>query len=78
RGSVRLSVSQLKNTWIIPNTGYERTSASISVMQKVSDKLKISGKVTYTNKKSDNLPSAGYNNQTLMYFLAIGTAPNIK
>jgi len=78
KGSARLSVSQLKNKWIIPNTGYERVTAALSVNQKVSDKLRISGKVTYTNKKSDNLPEAGYNNQTLMYFLIIGTAPNIK
>ena len=77
RGSARLSVSQLKNTWIIPNTGYQRLSAALSVSQKVSDRLKISGKVTYTNKKSDNLPSAGYNNQTYMYFMALGTAPSI-
>ncbi len=78
KGSARLSVSHLKNIWIVPNTGYERLSASLSVNQRVSDKLKINGKVTYTNKKSDNLPSAGYNNQTLMYFLIIGTAPNIN
>ncbi len=77
KGSARLSVSQLKNKWIVPNTGYERVSAALSVNQRVSDKLRINGKATYTNKKSDNLPSAGYNNQTLMYFLAIGTAPNI-
>ncbi len=77
KGSARLSVSHLKNSWIIPNTGYERLTATLSVNQKITDKLKINGKVTYTNKKSDNLPSAGYNNQTLMYFLIIGTAPNI-
>ena len=76
KGSARLSVSQLKNTWILPNVGYERVSVALSATQKVSDKLKISGKVTYTNKKSDNLPSAGYNNQTFMYFLIIGTTPN--
>ncbi|MEI6265896.1 MAG: SusC/RagA family TonB-linked outer membrane protein [Sphingobacteriia bacterium] len=78
KGSARLSVSHLKNTWIVPNTGYERLSAALSVNQRISDKIKINGKVTYTNKKSDNLPSAGYNNQTLMYFLIIGTAPNIN
>lgn len=78
KGSTRLSVSQLKNTWIIPNTGYERLSATFSVNQKITDKLKINAKVSYTNKKSDNLPSAGYNNQTLMYFLIIGTTPNIN
>ncbi len=78
KSSARLSISQLNNKWIVPNTGYERTSASLAVNQKVSDKLRINGKVTYTNKKSDNLPEAGYNNQTLMYFLIIGTAPNIN
>ena len=78
KSSARLSISHLDNTWIVPNTGYQRTSASLSVNHQVSDKLKISGKVTYTNKKSDNLPEAGYNNQTLMYFLIIGTAPSIN
>ncbi|WP_429384506.1 SusC/RagA family TonB-linked outer membrane protein [Mucilaginibacter sp. UYCu711] len=77
KSSARLSISRLDNKWIIPNTGFERTSVALSVSHKVTDKLKISAKANYTNKSSDNLPSAGYNNQTLMYFLAIGTAPNI-
>lgn len=78
KSSARLSLSHLENTWIIPNTGFERTSVALSVNHKITDRLKISGKANYTNKTSDNLPSAGYNNQTLMYFLAIGTAPNIN
>ncbi|WP_276371017.1 SusC/RagA family TonB-linked outer membrane protein [Chryseolinea sp. H1M3-3] len=77
-GSARLSLTHLKNKWIIPNTGFERINASLSVNQKVSEKLKITGKANYTNKTSDNLPAAGYNNQSLMYFLIIGTAPNIN
>jgi outer membrane receptor protein involved in Fe transport len=78
KGSARLSLTHLKNDWILPNTGFERINAALSLNQKISDKLKISGKVNYTNKKSDNLPAAGYNNQTMMYFLIIGTAANIK
>ena len=78
KSSVRLSLSHLKNEWIIPNTGYERISAALSINQRVTDKLKINGKINYTHKISDNLPSAGYNNQTLMYFVIIGTAPNIR
>jgi TonB-linked SusC/RagA family outer membrane protein len=78
RGSARLSFTHLKNEWILPNTGFERINASLSVNQKLSEKLKVSGKVNYTNKKSENLPAAGYNNQTIMYFLIIGTAPNIR
>ena len=78
KGSARLSLTHLKNTWIIPNTGFERINAALSVSQQVSDKLKINGKVNYANKKSDNLPIAGYNNQSLMYFAILGTAPNIR
>lgn len=77
KSSARLSISHLDNKWIVPNSGFQRSSVALSVNQKVSEKLKITGKATYTNKRSDNVPSAGYNNQTLMYFLAIGTAPNI-
>jgi TonB-linked SusC/RagA family outer membrane protein len=78
KGSARLSLTHLKNQWILPNTGFERINASLSLNQKISDRLKINGRVNYTNKWSDNLPSAGYNNQTIMYFLIIGTAPNIR
>ena len=78
KGSARLSLTHLRNTWIIPNTGFERINAALSVSQQVSDKLKITGKVNYANKKSDNLPIAGYNNQSLMYFVILGTTPNIR
>ncbi|QEC41213.1 SusC/RagA family TonB-linked outer membrane protein [Pseudobacter ginsenosidimutans] len=78
RGAARLSLTHLKNQWILPNTGFERINAALSVNQKISNRLKINGKVNYTNKKSDNLPGAGYNNQSIMYFLIIGTAPNIR
>lgn len=77
-GSARLSVTHLKNEWIIPNTGFERLNAALSVNQKLSSRLKISGKANYSNKKSDNLPNAGYNNQSLMYFIIIGPAPNVN
>ncbi len=76
--SARLSLTHLNNTWIIPNTGFKRINAALSVNHAISPRLKINGKVNYTNKKSDNLPLAGYNNQSLMYFLILGTAPNIQ
>ncbi len=78
KGSARFSITHLKNKWIIPNTGFERLNAALSVSQQLSSKLKISGKANYTRKQSDNLPAAGYNNQSLMYFLIIGTAPNVN
>ncbi len=73
----RLSITNLNNNWIIPNTGYKRNTVALSVTQKVSDKLQIASKVNYTNKKSDNLPSTGYNNQSIMYFIR-GMTPNMN
>jgi TonB-linked SusC/RagA family outer membrane protein len=66
--SARFSATNVQNSWIIPNTGYDRTSIALSVDQKVSEKLKISSKINYNNKKSDNLPNGGYNNQSIMYW----------
>jgi hypothetical protein len=76
--TARLSLTHMNNKWILPNTGYERINAALSVNSQITEKFRINGKINYTNKKSDNLPAAGYNNQTIMYFLIIGTAPNIR
>lgn len=75
-GSVRASLTHSKNEWIMPNTGYERITAALSVSQKVSDKLKFVSKFNYTNKSSDNLPATGYNNQSIAYFM-IFQNPNV-
>ena len=68
-------VSYLKNEWILPNTGFDRISSWLSASQKVSTKVTLSGKVNYNRKYTDNLPSQGYNNQAIMYFLP-QTQPN--
>ncbi|RFM27212.1 SusC/RagA family TonB-linked outer membrane protein [Deminuibacter soli] len=66
--TARFSVTNVNNDWIVPNTGYKRNSVALSVNSKLSDKLTISSKVTYNNKWSDNLPGAGYGNQSIMYW----------
>ena len=66
--SVRFSLTNVNNEWIIPNTGYKRNTVALSAMQKVTDALQISTKINFTNKWSDNLPSTGYNNQSIMYW----------
>lgn len=75
-GSVRASLTHSKNEWIMPNTGFERMTAALSVSQKLSDNLKFVSKVNYTNKTSDNLPATGYNNQSIAYFM-IFQNPNV-
>ena len=66
--SARFSATNVNNEWIIPNTGYKRTSAALSVSTKITDKLQLSAKVNYNRNTSDNLPSTGYNNQSIMYW----------
>ena len=66
--SARFSVTNVSNKWIVPNTGYKRNTISMSVNSKVNDKLQINSKINYTNRHSDNLPGAGYGNQSIMYW----------
>lgn len=66
--TMRFSYTNLNNEWIIPNTGYDRNTVSVNASHKVTDKLKIQTRINYKQNKSDNLPSTGYNNQSLMYW----------
>jgi TonB-linked SusC/RagA family outer membrane protein len=75
-GSARGSVTYTKNEWIMPNTGFERINAAFSFNQKISSKVRLNGKINYTNKQSDNLPATGYNNQSIAYFM-IFQNPNV-
>lgn len=76
KGSARASITQTKNQWIMPNTGFDRLTAAVSLNYAISDKLKLVSKINYTNKKSDNLPGTGYNNQSISYFM-IFQNPNV-
>jgi TonB-linked SusC/RagA family outer membrane protein len=74
--TARASITHSKNEWIMPNTGYDRLSAALSLNYKLSPKLKLATKVNFTNKTSDNLPATGYNNQSISYFM-IFQNPNV-
>jgi len=76
QGSMRLSVGHSKNEWIMPNTGFERVTASINSNYQISDHVKIGSVVNYNNRSSDNLPSTGYNNGSISYFM-IFQNPNV-
>jgi len=76
KGSARASITHSKNEWIMPNTGFERMTAALSLNYKASDKLRLNAKINFTNKKSDNLPGTGYSNQSISYFM-IFQNPNV-
>jgi TonB-linked SusC/RagA family outer membrane protein len=72
--NVRLSFTDLRNDYILPNTGYNKNTISFSSNHKIN-KLQLSTKVNYYHKGSDNLPLSGYNSNTYMYGLMF-TQPN--
>lgn len=66
--SFRISANHANNSWIIPNTGYQRSNVSFSANSKLTSKLDLSVKAGYTNRESENLPGMGYGNQSVMYW----------
>ncbi|HET8734961.1 MAG TPA: SusC/RagA family TonB-linked outer membrane protein, partial [Pricia sp.] len=75
-GSMRASVGHSKNEWIMPNTGFERITASVNANYQVSKKIKLSSVINFNNRNSANLPSTGYNNGSIAYFM-IFQNPNV-
>lgn len=77
RGSFRASITHSKNEWMLPNTGFQRISASVSAQQQVSRRLRVNFKSSYTYRKVDNVPALGYNSNSIAYFL-IFQNPNVN
>ncbi len=74
---LRFSASHGNNEWIVPNTGLERTSVSLSANSKITKNFNLSVKAAYNNRHSDNLPATGYGNQSLMYWFMFAQ-PNVN
>ena len=74
--SVRVSVTDVRNDWIVPNTGYKQQTFPISLSQQINKYIKLDAKVNYYRKDSDNLPMTGYGGSSIMYPLLWNT-PNV-
>lgn len=75
-GSMRASFGHQKNEWIMPNTGFERFTAAVNANYQISKRIKLGTSINYNNRASDNLPSTGYNNGSIAYFM-IFQNPNV-
>ncbi len=75
-GSMRASVGHQLNEWIMPNTGFERITASVNAKYQVSKNIEVGSTLNYNNRSSDNLPGTGYNNGSIAYFM-IFQNPNV-
>ena len=65
---VRVNLGTENDNWIVPNTGFKRSNIGLATNSDITKKLKLSTKVNYGYRTSDNLPAAGYGNQSLMYW----------
>jgi len=74
--SSRLSFTDLHNKWILPNTGYNKQTVSLSYNTKINKFLKLNAKVNYYKKTSDNMPVGGYDETNPMYALVWGFSVN--
>src|SRR5690606_9898626 len=74
--TARFSYTNVHNSWIIPNMGYNRHSIAGNLSNQLTDKFSLSTKINFNNRGSDNLPNAVYNNQSYMYFVR-GMTPNM-
>jgi TonB-linked SusC/RagA family outer membrane protein len=66
--NIRVNLGTEKDKWIVPNTGFSRQNAGLTTNTDITKKLKLSTKINYGYRTSDNLPAAGYGNQSLMYW----------
>ncbi len=74
--NVRFSVTDTRNKWILPNTGYGKQAYSFSFETPVNKVIEFRTKVNYYRTDSDNMPMAGYHQTTVMYNLMWGYNSN--
>jgi len=66
-GSYRLSISNLYNRGILPNTDLKRYDVALRASHKFNDKLSSDYFLNYINSSSDNRPNIGYGSESVMY-----------
>lgn len=74
--NVRFSVTDTRNKWILPNTGFQKQAYAFSFETPVNRWIKFNTKVNYYRTDSDNMPMAGYHQTTVMYNLMWGYNSN--
>ena len=65
----RFSVSDVEQTGILPNTGFDKTNFSLNSGIKLSDRLKTNASLNYSVVKGKNRPNTGYDGQNALQSL---------
>lgn len=67
----RVSFTDTRNDWIMPNTGYVSDAVALAFDSPISKKISVSTRVNFMNKRSNNLPATGYSSQNPIYALCM-------
>lgn len=74
--NIRFSMTDTRNKWILPNTGFQKQSYALSFESPFNKWIDFKTKVNYYRTDSDNMPMAGYHQTTVMYDLMWGYNSN--
>lgn len=74
--SVRFGITDRRNKYILPNTGYDQQSFSLSFTSELNKYITINAKGNYYHKSSDNMPLTGYSSNSIYYQLTWGFTNN--
>ncbi|MDR2147340.1 MAG: SusC/RagA family TonB-linked outer membrane protein [Tannerella sp.] len=72
----RFSFTDERNEWILPNTGYQQQTFSLSFETEMNKVITLRAMVNYLHKQSDNLPNPGYGESNVLYNLTWGYPVN--
>lgn len=71
----RLSITDLRQKGVAPNTDFKRTTITARAGSQLNDRIRSDFSITYTNSGSDNVPLGGQNRSFVRQFL--WNPPNI-
>ncbi|MDO6490026.1 MULTISPECIES: SusC/RagA family TonB-linked outer membrane protein [unclassified Cellulophaga] len=77
KASYRMSVSNVYQKGIVPNTDLGNTSFAIGGTLNPSDNFKVSSNLTYNKQYTDNFPEVGYGPTNYLYNLVLWTGVDV-
>lgn len=77
KSTFRVSLSNVYQQGIVPNTDLNNVSFSIAGSMTPTDKLNISGAMTYNKQFTDNFPEVGYGPTNYLYNLILWTGVDV-
>lgn len=54
KNSIRVGVMNLRNKGVVPNSSFNKTSATLRATADLTDKLSFDAKITYYTQKTEN------------------------